>query len=78
MKADPILGLFLHSIFDFIGIVATFIFGDCALDCGVLPMPEITILPPFRFPAHPIGGKQAGRTKSFIRKGLSTIKTAKS
>ena len=72
------LGLFLHSNLDFIGIVATFMFGDCALDCGVLPMPEITIFPPLSFPAHPMGGKQAGRTKSLLRKGLSTIKTAKS
>ena len=78
MKSNPIKGLFLHSICDFIVIVATSIFDDRKLDCGVLPIPEITILPPLSFLAHPMGGKQAGRTKSLIRKGLSTTKTAKS
>ena len=78
MKADLKLGLFLHSNLDFIGIVATCIFGDRCLLYSVVPIPEISIFPPFSFPAHPTGGKQAGRTKSFIRKGWSTFKTAKS
>ena len=56
MKSNPIKGLFLHSICDFIVIVATSIFLDeRELDCGVLPIPEITILPPLSFLAHPMG-----------------------
>ena len=69
LKGAPILGFLLHSAFDFIGIVAIFIFGDCALDVGVFPIPEITILPPLMFPANPTAGKHAGRMKSFMVKG---------
>ena len=69
LKGIPILGFRLHSDFDFIGIVAIFIFGDCALDVGVNPIPEITIFPPWMFPAHPGAGKHAGRIKSFIGNG---------
>ena len=57
---DPIL--LVQSIFDFIVIVAICIVGDtCLPDVCVRPMPDIIILPPLRFLAHPTGGKQTGR-----------------
>ena len=79
LKLSPKYAFCLHWDFDCIGIVVIFNVDDvCSISGCVYPIPEIIIRPFFKFLVHPTFGRHAGRMKSFIGNGWSTIRTARS